>query len=121
MSEENRRATEQYLNRVERLLKVVGLKGPPRIVAAECLLIAKAACEMGAIPTDFPHVAHKIAAMIEEARSTPEFKKRQAEQAKQEEAMAQEVHLPECPAYKMWVETSMPAAPGECKCGGSPL
>jgi hypothetical protein len=113
-------SAQQYLLRLKRLLRMVALNAPPRIVASECLLIAKAASEMGAVPTSMIETARKIAQMIEEARSTPEFRQAQEHAAKEEARMAEEVHLPGCPAYELWVKNSIPAAPGECNCGGSP-
>lgn len=113
-------SAQLYLDRLKRLLRLVALNAPPRIVANECLLVAKAACEMGAVPTSMMATSTKITAMIAEARSTPEFKAAQEQAEKEEERMAQEVHLPGCPAYEMWIKDSSPAAPGECKCGGSP-
>lgn len=114
-------SAQQYLLRLKRLLRMVALNAPPRIIASECLLISKSACEMGAVPTSMMETSRKIAQMIEEARSTPEFRASQEQAQKEEARMAEEVHLPGCPAYELWIKNSIPAGPGECNCGGSPL
>lgn len=111
--------SEVYKNRLRRLQNIIGQDPPPKILAAECILIAKAACEMGQVPVDLQKAAQALIAMIDAECAKPEVKAQIARVEEEVKAMGEEVHSEGCPAYDMWIKMSMPAAPGECTCGGS--
>lgn len=118
MGDENVAAV-QFGNRLERLLRMVSMKVPARMIAGECILIAEAACRIPRqVPIDMRMAAARLHKLIEDECAKPEVKAHLEHVAREVEGMGQEVHTEGCPAYEMWLKMSMPAAPGECTCGG---
>ena len=113
-------AATQFGNRLERLLRMVAMKVPARLIAGECILIAEAACRIPKqVPIDMRIPAARLYKLIEEECAKPEIKAHIEHVRQEVAAMGEEVHTEGCPAYEMWIKMSMPAAPGECTCGGA--